>query len=184
MNHEILGIRPRIHMQTSQSDSAYSMEGIAQHNIGKVVVYIRQIRVGSSLWDSVIFLGSTFLSPGLFCRVSSRRFSFLCLSAGDLGDVSIIDKRVGSCKARRTFSSSSFCFASSSAFFFSSSSFAFWLAGTPPLVFFFASLASFSSCLIRLIRGSTLSVKSTSVRRRAVSSFLRRARSDLFFFSV
>ena len=84
-----------------------------------------------------------------------------------------------------TFSSSSFFFASSSAFFFSSSSCAFeGAAGAPPLFFFFASLASFSSCLIRLIRGSRLSVKSTSVRRRAVSSFFLLARSVLFFFSV
>ena len=98
-----------------------------------------------------------------------------------------ISNEVNNQRKRRecTFSSSSFFFASSSAFFFSSSSCAFeGAAGTPPLFFFFASLTSFSSCLIRLIRGSRLSVKSTSVRRRAVSSFFLLARSVLFFFSV
>lgn len=86
---------------------------------------------------------------------------------------------------KRTLSSSSFFFASSSAFFFSSSSCSFeGPAGAPALLFFFASLASFSSCLIRLILGSRLSVRSTRVRRRAVSSFFRLARSVLFFFSV
>lgn len=52
------------------------------------------------------------------------------------------------------------------------------------LALFFASLASFSSCLMRFIRGSWANVLSTRVRSRAVSSFFLRARSDLFFFSV
>jgi hypothetical protein len=87
--------------------------------------------------------------------------------------------------ARATLSSSSFRFASSSAFRLSSSALALASAADiPPLFFFFASRASFSSCLILLIRGSKLSVRSTRLRNRAVSSFFRRARSVLFFFSV
>lgn len=83
-----------------------------------------------------------------------------------------------------TFSASSL--ASCSSFRFASSCAACEGVLTPefPLVRFFASLASFSSCLIRLIRGSCCRAKSTRPRSRAVSSFFRRALSDLFFFSV
>jgi len=52
----------------------------------------------------------------------------------------------------------------------------------PP--FFLASRAAFSSALIRLIRGSVARTESTRVRSRVLSSFFRRVRSDLFFFSV
>ena len=86
---------------------------------------------------------------------------------------------------KQTFSASSFVLASSSARRFSSSACA--LEGTPPgpgLFLRFASRASFSSCLMRLMRGSAERATSTIFRRRAVSSFLRRARSVLFFFSV
>ena len=86
---------------------------------------------------------------------------------------------------KQTFSASSFALASSSARRFSSSACAF--VNPPPVPDLFlrlASLASFSSCLMRLIRGSAASATSTMLRRRAVSSFLRRARSALFFFSV
>jgi hypothetical protein len=77
-------------------------------------------------------------------------------------------------------------FASSSAFFFAAAWSSLLSAGVavPDLAFFFASRASFSSCLMREIRGSVPIAMSTSWRRRALSSFFLRARSDLFFFSV
>lgn len=64
---------------------------------------------------------------------------------------------------------------------FSSSSFA-WAStmGPPP---FFRARAALSSALNCLIRGSSESALSTSVRTRAMSSFFLLARSDLFFFS-
>jgi hypothetical protein len=86
---------------------------------------------------------------------------------------------------KQTFSASSFALASSSARRFSSSASAFESPLPAPALFLrFASRASFSSCLMRLIRGSIERATSTILRRRAVSSFLRRARSVLFFFSV
>lgn len=61
-------------------------------------------------------------------------------------------------KKSRTFSSSSFRKISSSARFFSSSSWALVFFPLPPVtaVFFLASRASFSFCLISLMRGSRL----------------------------
>jgi hypothetical protein len=87
--------------------------------------------------------------------------------------------------APHTFSSSSFLAASSAACFFAASSCALSTgAAAPGRARFFASRAAFSSSLIRRIRGSCASARSTSARSRAVFSFSRRARSVLFFFSV
>ena len=74
------------------------------------------------------------------------------------------------------------CFsASSSSCFFAASS---GLLAPGLTLRLLASRASFSSCFIRLMRGSTARARSTKERRRALSSFFRLARSDLFFFSV
>lgn len=67
-------------------------------------------------------------------------------------------------RMRPTLSASSACFFSSSAFFFSSSSSALVFLGVlapdPDLIFFLSSRASFSCCLMRLIRGSRLAWQS------------------------
>lgn len=90
-----------------------------------------------------------------------------------------------------TFSCSSFLAASSLAIL-SSSSFLFFsssrLAALPfawgPFCARLAARAAFSCSLNCLIRGSRPSALSTRLRTRALSSFLRRARSLRFFFSV
>ena len=140
----------------------------------------------TQLSRSTVALGSTRRSPGFFRGVGSSSLRLFRFRTSDLNDASARHERRLEEGRARTFSSSSFRFASSSAFFFSSSAFCFALTPfcAPPLFFFFASRAAFSSSLIRFIRGSCASARSTIPRSRAVSSFLRRARSDLFFFSV
>jgi hypothetical protein len=118
----------------------------------------------------------------LLRSVGSSSLRLLCLCFRNLHKP--INK-AGTCERRnkRTLSASSFALASSSARRFSSSTCA--LEGPAPGLFLrFVSRGSFSSCLMRLIRGSAERATSTIFLRRAVSSFLRRARSVLFFFSV
>jgi hypothetical protein len=120
----------------------------------------------------------------LLRSISRRGLRLLRLSLRSLQRQSALKDIVNGAH-KQTFSTSSFALASSSARRFSSSACAFESPAPAPALFLrFASRASFSSCLMRLIRGSTERATSTILRRRAVSSFLRRARSALFFFSV
>ena len=104
-------------------------------------------------------LCSTLLPPRLFGSIRSRRLLLLCFRTGSLS--SSPSAYITKMKLLVTFSASSFCFASSSAFFFSSSSCCFVFFGGAPgaAARFLASRASFSCCLIRLIRGSRLEIR-------------------------
>ena len=101
-------------------------------------------------------LCSALLPPCLLGSIRSRRLLLLCFRAGSLS--SSPSACITKIKLLVTFSASSFCLASSSAFFFSSSSCCFVFFGGAPgaAARFLASRASFSCCLIRLIRGSRL----------------------------